>query len=1178
MVSQEGFQFPHLLCASLLLLGKAGAALKPLHIGGIFPINGTSAGWQGGQACQPAAMLALEDVNKREDILPGYELSLTWNDSECNPGLGASVMYDLLYKPPQKVLLLGGCSTVCTTIAEAAKMWNLVVLSYGASSPALSDRNRFPTFFRTHPSATVQNPTRVKLFQKFGWTRIAILQQAEEVFISTVEDLVAKCSEAGIEVVTRQSFLTDPTDAIKNLVRQDARIIVGLFYVVAARRVLCEIFTQKLYGESFAWFLIGWYEDNWYQINLKEEHLACNQEQMKLAAEGHITTEALMWNRDNAKTISGMTSDEFKARLDKALVKVGYDVESGRYPEGYQEAPLAYDAIWAAALALNKTMRQLRQMKRSLEEFTYEDKEIAHLIYSSMNTTQFLGISGTVAFSAKGDRIAWTQIEQMVNGSYVPLGYFDTHTNNLTWLKSEKWIGGKPPKDKTEIKDQLRTVSLTLLAAVSSISLVGILAALGLLCFMYAYRTKRLIRQSQPICNCMTLVGVCVSLTGASLLGLDGRLVPSNLLAFICHLRAWLLTIGFSLSYGAMFAKIWSVHSLATKAKAQGTKPPSGPHRPWLMVVGFVVVDIIILSAWTSVDPLERKLELFPLEDPPPHVSEDIKILPQLEHCVSRNNPIWLGIQLAHWHEQEHVLKRATTFLFLSICYQAISRVIYAYKGLLLLFGLFLSYETRSVKLKMVNDSRYVGMAIYNVAILCVITAPVSLVIASQPDASFAFIAFSVIFCCLISLGEYKYGFHSFLSGYIIASPEKLFINESSSPPPFQTLFIAELISNPSNSREEIRHSNNTTNAGEDYQKLQRLLKENEELQRSLDEVSWVLQRGKLSGVIYAYKGLLLLFGLFLSYETRSVKLKMVNDSRYVGMAIYNVAILCVITAPVSLVIASQPDASFAFIAFSVIFCCLISLALIFIPKFLSGYIIASPEKLFINESSPPPFQTIFIAELISNPSNSREEIRHSNNSTNAGEDYQKLQRLLKENEELQRSLDEKDARIRLLKVKIEEKKQRELAELSSAAAENANAAAPMVGNHRVSSAATAAAAAAVVAERRQSSLSTSSSKPRHAARIVPGGRSDDDEDDDDDDESELRPLREAATAAGEANNESDLELDDSTRRVRIAADGASESNDGRGLLEDQYFLKLADGVEVELVKPSKGAAVESYL
>ena len=49
-------------------------------------------------------------------------------------------MYDLLYSNPQKLLLLAGCSTVCTTVAEAARMWNLVTVCYGASSPALSNR------------------------------------------------------------------------------------------------------------------------------------------------------------------------------------------------------------------------------------------------------------------------------------------------------------------------------------------------------------------------------------------------------------------------------------------------------------------------------------------------------------------------------------------------------------------------------------------------------------------------------------------------------------------------------------------------------------------------------------------------------------------------------------------------------------------------------------------------------------------------------------------------------------------------------------------------------------------------------------------------------------------------------------------------------------------------------
>ena len=52
-----------------------------LHIGGIFPIEGKG-GWQGGQACKPAASLALNDVNKRKDLLPGFTLQLHWNDSE----------------------------------------------------------------------------------------------------------------------------------------------------------------------------------------------------------------------------------------------------------------------------------------------------------------------------------------------------------------------------------------------------------------------------------------------------------------------------------------------------------------------------------------------------------------------------------------------------------------------------------------------------------------------------------------------------------------------------------------------------------------------------------------------------------------------------------------------------------------------------------------------------------------------------------------------------------------------------------------------------------------------------------------------------------------------------------------------------------------------------------------
>jgi gamma-aminobutyric acid type B receptor len=81
---------------------------------------------------------------------------------------------------------------------------------------------------------------RIRLFQKFKWKKITILQSVEEVFTSTAKDLERMCREAGIRV-ERQSFYGNPTDAIKTLVRQDARIIVGLFYATEARRVLCQV-------------------------------------------------------------------------------------------------------------------------------------------------------------------------------------------------------------------------------------------------------------------------------------------------------------------------------------------------------------------------------------------------------------------------------------------------------------------------------------------------------------------------------------------------------------------------------------------------------------------------------------------------------------------------------------------------------------------------------------------------------------------------------------------------------------------------------------------------------------------------------------------------------------------------------------------------------------------------
>ncbi|KAH0630356.1 hypothetical protein JD844_013308, partial [Phrynosoma platyrhinos] len=580
---------------------------------------------------------------------------------QCEPGVATKFLYELLYNDPIKIILMPGCSSVSTLVAEAARMWNLIVLSYGSSSPALSNRQRFPTFFRTHPSATLHNPTRVQLFKKWGWKKIATIQQTTE----TLDDLEERVKEADIEITFRQSFFSDPAVPVKNLKRQDARIIVGLFYETEARKVFCEVYKERLFGKKYVWFLIGWYADNWFRI--KDANINCTEEEMREAVEGHFTTEIVMLNPENTRSISNMTSQEFIDKLTKRVEK------SPEETGGFQEAPLAYDAIWALALALNKTSAELVKKGLRLEDFNYNNRTITDEIYRALNSSAFEGISGHVVFDASGSRMAWTLIEQLQEGIYKKIGYYDSTKDNLSWYGNEKWIEA--------------------------------------LHFRFSAIQHRYIQNSQPYLNNMTAVGCALAQASVFPLGLDGLHISKELFPFVCQARLWLLGLGFSLGYGSMFTKIWWVHTVFTKKEEK--KERRKTLEPWKLyaTVGLLVgLDFVILAIWQIVSPLKRTTEEFTKEDPKSDI--DVQILPKLEHCS----------------------------------------IFYGFKGLLLLLGIFLAYETKGVSTEKINDHRAVGMAIYNVAVLCLITAPVTMILSSQQDAAFAFASLAIVFSSYITL------------------------------------------------------------------------------------------------------------------------------------------------------------------------------------------------------------------------------------------------------------------------------------------------------------------------------------------------------------------------------------------------------------------------------------------
>ena len=83
----------------------------------------------------------------------------------------------------------------------------------------------------------------------------------------------------------------------------------------------------------------------------------------------------------------------------------------------------------------------------------------------------------------------------------------------------------------------------------------------------------------------------------------------------------------------------------------------------------------------------------------------------------------------------------------------------------------------------------------------------------------------------------------------------------------------------------------------------------------------------------YNKKGVLLLFGVYMAWETRHVKIPALNDSQYIGMNIYNVVLSSITVVALSNVLSDRPTLSYTVVSAFIIFSTTGMLCLLFLPK-----------------------------------------------------------------------------------------------------------------------------------------------------------------------------------------------------------------------------------------------------
>ena len=77
----------------------------------------------------------------------------------------------------------------------------------------------------------------------------------------------------------------------------------------------------------------------------------------------------------------------------------------------------------------------------------------------------------------------------------------------------------------------------------------------------------RLVKLGSPYINIMMVAGAIMFYTIVILFGIDENVASHTTVDGLCHARIWLVSIGFSLLYGTIFAKTWRVHYIFNYAK-----------------------------------------------------------------------------------------------------------------------------------------------------------------------------------------------------------------------------------------------------------------------------------------------------------------------------------------------------------------------------------------------------------------------------------------------------------------------------------------------------------------------------------------------------------------------------------------------------------------------------------
>ncbi|XP_040902372.1 extracellular calcium-sensing receptor-like [Toxotes jaculatrix] len=210
----------------------------------------------------------IDEINKNSDLLPNVTLGYTLYDNCGALIIGFSGALSLASGQEEQFLLQENClgtppvlgivgdsySTFSIAISNVLGLFKLPLVSYFSTCSCLTDRERFPSFFRTIPSDAFQVRAMIQILKHFGWAWVGLVVSDDDYGLHVAQSFQSDLAQSGggcLAYVEVLPWDRDPS-VLKRIVysvkTSTARVVMVFAHVIHMIQLMEEVAQQDVTG------------------------------------------------------------------------------------------------------------------------------------------------------------------------------------------------------------------------------------------------------------------------------------------------------------------------------------------------------------------------------------------------------------------------------------------------------------------------------------------------------------------------------------------------------------------------------------------------------------------------------------------------------------------------------------------------------------------------------------------------------------------------------------------------------------------------------------------------------------------------------------------------------------------------------------------------------------------